>query len=344
MKALALTRWIGPVAALGLLALPAEAVRNCQSELTECRTRCQREATNVQYEANARDEALEQETQRFQQESQQCRELWQRARDYWTQEYGESLASCLDASCRQRALESYNLSYNGASIAEVACQERAYDVHRERMDAIEDRYTGVPTGPNPGYHYGLECKEECSNQSRECQDDTGDGAGEGDEAGMRLEPCPPGTRPTPLGVCMVRFQSQPASFPSEPGTCPEGSVPGPDDRCVPKTQIAGVVQSFGEWWLLCPEGTSPSPADGGCVPTLEGADGESAPGDVDRWCPPGMKLGPAGGCEPDVSTAPDGAGGVWNAMPVEDPELALELTESLLGARRVLPEAPTEGF
>ncbi|MEM8994260.1 MAG: hypothetical protein AAGF23_05655 [Acidobacteriota bacterium] len=324
----------------GLFAVPADAERNCQRELTQCNTRCNQEMVELDQKAEARDEALGRETQRYERDVHNCRERWGQARDYWATEYDESLANCTDAACRQRALGTYNINVNMSALGETACVERAYDVYRDRVDEITDRYSHVPTGPNPGYAWNQRCKEECTTQSRECQDDMGDGVGEGDEAGMRLEPCPPGTQPSPLGVCTVRFASQPnsSSF-LEPGTCPEGSVPGPDDRCVPKTRMAGVVQSFGEWWLLCPEGTEPSPVDGGCVPRLEGD--EVADPELGPECTPGFEPGPVGGCVPIPPTLPtEEGGGFWNAMRVDDPQFALEVTEGLLGARRVGPEVP----
>ena len=55
-----LTRPFAHVALLiltaGLLALPADAARNCQEELTQCRTKCDQEATQIQHDADDRDD------------------------------------------------------------------------------------------------------------------------------------------------------------------------------------------------------------------------------------------------------------------------------------------------
>lgn len=330
---LRLCRWMLVPLAFSTCVLAAPGIaeaRNCQFERYQCGQKCIAEGQRVTARAQDRSSEIEAANQSHKHEVEECKKLWQEGRNYWTAEYDRAMQECADAECRKRALHTYNVNFNGAAVGEVNCVEVANSRYSDRMDAIYDRYADIPDVANPGYHHTQDCHEECVEQSRECQADSEDS---GDEAGMRLEPCPPGTEPSPLGICTVRLRSNPRHVPIDQEDCPPGLVRGPDDRCVPKLRVVGVVKSFGEWWLVCPEGTEPSPVDGACVPDLA-PEGEWTP-DPDALCPSGMEPGPEGGCVPTLPPNPDGAGPFYGSMPVAEPELAIELTRSLLEARRV---------
>ncbi|MGR9072678.1 MAG: hypothetical protein ACU833_06390 [Gammaproteobacteria bacterium] len=118
--------------------------------------------------------------------------------------------------------------------------------------------------------------------------------------GYRLEPCPEGTTPGPLGVCQAFFKPRKEPPPGI-GGCPPGEEPGPTGRCVPQIKI--IVAPIADGYIVpCPKGMKPSPIDGHCVMNDVGStETEGTPGRGGRECPPGTAPDPRGGpCIPKI--------------------------------------------
>ena len=224
------------------------------------------------------------------------------------------------------------------------CMDVADELHRQRSTEIQEQYkdvTGMTYQSVAAQH--AQDKLDCRGAFRICEvgppvpgepAPPADSGGSGG-AGRREEPCPPGTEPSPLGLCTRTLRPDgPLVETLAPGDrCPPGMTPGPDDRCRPMLATIGVrrLDDGDGYWVICPQGTRPSPVDGGCVLDERAGAGDPPPSERGWQCPPGTVPGPDAGCVPDL---PNGLGLRFegrfprlNGLRVDNPERALAVTE-----------------
>ena len=207
------------------------------------------------------------------------------------------------------------------------CKDDAADIKPDCTKNAMQQRTAVRDGCNRGK---TECRETCNQQH-------------GSSTGSRTEEnCPPGTKPNPLGICEGILQLT-ENTPISIEGCPPGTVRGERDDCVPHVKIKMIPRSDG-WIIICPEGTRPSPVDGGCI--LTGDNNHSDADEEHRWpqCPPGTIRNPDDGqCIPqmtgvshmmEMEAAPEQCqlGGRQQCFITDNPEAALQRSAESMGA------------
>ena len=199
--------------------------------------------------------------------------------------FADGNAQAQHGNCRALADAGYQ-----STLDSVRNQSQYDDIRHDSPQSVQDDYDS--------------CEEKCREQINIClknEEGNGDNSG-GDSSDLRQpgKPCPPGTRPNTLGICVKLFQSFGITSQSNDG-CPPGEERGADDRCVPKISVVGAVPTSDGWTVICPEGTKPSPVDGGCVidldPTTSGGDDDFGP--LPK-CPDGSDPGADDGCFPII--------------------------------------------
>lgn len=229
------------------------------------------------------------------------------------------------------------------------CKEEADDHYPQCLTNARQEWRHRSGNCNQGYQ---ECQKACDERH-------GSGSGSGSR---RIEPCPPGTSPNPLGVCTAVLRA-PKPLPPGQGGCPPGTAPGADDACYPTLRLPVIPVRDG-YLVMCPKGTKPSPIDGGCVADDVGPVPMAPEPGMGPMCPPGTVPGPDdGSCVPQrprvnpLNTL--GAMGLGddpelpqellresvenglNGLHTEDPERAVSTTAERLGMEWVRdPEAP----
>ncbi len=307
-----------------------KAVERCGEEYRACTNRCDREETkyvNKQQECVDRRKA---ENKRHSKALQYCRDEWGKYRKAITDKYNSQSQACSDAKCREQVLKGYNLLWNSSALGQEMCENTENGIHEDNMDDIDKDCAAYEQSSR---EVGKSCRDECRNEVKNCVKEAKEQSGSsGNGAGMRTEPCPPGTQPNPLGLCVAEIRTEKYED-TTPEGCPPGTVRGPQDDCVPRVQVVGVFRAGDEWYLYCPPGTKPSPNDGGCIfdPGIAAAGGTIEGG---RQCPPGTQPGPDDACVPVPPPMPRDFGSVplddMRIMRIEDPRQAIMVTKERL--------------
>lgn len=188
-----------------------------------------------------------------------------------------------DTSCYEQCAEDMNTCFDGIDTDPwVDCQEAGHS-GTDLVNCVGQAQAQVSV--------------ECANYLGECNDRCDENTGGG--AGYRVdtESCPDGTTRSPLGACTPVLGESPTDSDPDDG-CPAGYIRGEDDRCVPEIDVvpSAAFEVDGNWWVTCPDGTIPGPADACVVDTREW------PTDTEA-CPPGFVTGPDGDCVPNLNTA-----------------------------------------
>ncbi|MEM6455542.1 MAG: hypothetical protein AAF772_10640, partial [Acidobacteriota bacterium] len=108
----------------------------------------------------------------------------------------------------------------------MMCQGDADHAHDVRLGEIDSDYSDVSgmTFEDSEDLYGA-CRQDCQQYKPAPKPDGGSG-----DAGMTLEPCPPGTQPNPLGLCQTALlDGEPELEPGDDG-CGPGVKPSGQSR------------------------------------------------------------------------------------------------------------------
>ena len=315
----------------------------CGETYRGCVQTCNRNESTYVNKKGVCDERKEAESTRHKKALADCTGSWNGYRRTIKENHDSQSRACSDAACRERALGGYNLLYNSSWIGQHTCEQAEGAIHEDNLDKIDGDCADYERSPR---QVGRECREECTVDRNDCIQDAKQSNG-ADGAGMRLDPCPPGTDPNPLGQCVRIFKDSGSGTVGADG-CPPGSVRGPRDNCVPKLRIAAFVPSGGDWYLYCPKGTKPSPIDGGCV-VDPGNGGSHDPDVTGRDCPPGTAPGADDRCAPVLPSIDPGLGTVTPTLRptlVIDPSLspALEPAVDLGGLRLMKVDDPVRAL
>lgn len=230
-----------------------------------------------------------------------------------------------------------------------------FDTCLDEAEDVRDRECDPLQWSGSSWRQGQQLKDSCKHQLMAdtitpcatmlstcvelCTEAYSDSGGTGG-AGMTLDDCPAGTRPSPLGTCLPDFGQAPEDVDPDDG-CPAGYELGPAGGCVPAIELvpADVVGHIdGTGFLVCPDGMVPGPVGGCVVDTFD-------PTTEVEQCPPGFVGGPDGQCVPGrgttlgrtvlgiavrgmlaVGTDMDAAAELldgWGVVPVEDVEAAV---------------------
>lgn len=209
-----------------------KAIDKCAEDYRKCSTSCNQSQERYTNKKRDCDERQRAEDKRHDAALENCAGSWDRYRETIKKNYENESRACTTDDCRTKTLNGYNLLFNGSWIGQYTCEQAEGTQHEDKQNEIDADCADYDQNP---MDVGRECRGDCVTERNECirnaREEHGDSSGSGAE--RRKNPCPPGTRPNPLGSCVAVVRAKSDDQGSADG-CPPGIHTGTAGRLYPK--------------------------------------------------------------------------------------------------------------